>query len=279
MSDSLPTSMPDMVSDDELRDLLGFASRLADASGAVIRPYFRSVSDVQNKAAPGSFDPVTVADRGSEQAIRDLIRRELPEHGIFGEEHGYQPGSSPLVWVIDPIDGTKAFITGLPLWGTLIALYDGQKPILGVMDQPYLRERFIGSRLGAEIATAAGRRALATRACPRIEQAIVQTTHPDMFVREAEQKAFAGLSKRARLVRFGGDCYAYCMLAHGLIDLVVEADLAPYDIQALIPIVEAAGGVVTSWSGGPAAMGGQVIAAGDRELHAAAVALLSEAAV
>lgn len=279
MTVDLPCGDALALKDHQLQDLSRLACRLAEASAAVILPHFRTALGVDNKASGPAYDPVTVADKAAETAIRKLLAEERPRDGIFGEEHGFEPGSSGLTWVIDPIDGTRAFITGMPLWGTLIALYDGARPVLGIMDQPYLRERFLGSRLGATLHGPMGTLDLRTRNCTALQSAALQCTSLDMFKRTEEQAAFQSLAERVQLVRFGGDCYAYCMLAHGLIDLVVEADLKPYDIQALIPLVEAAGGIVTNWSGGPAYLGGQVIAAGNRELHAQALEILSPAAL
>lgn len=278
MYQDLPKSPAVEIPDDELDSLLDLLDILADASGQVIRPHFRTALAVDNKQEGFDYDPVTIADKAAETAIRELIAKQRPEDGIFGEEHGYDVGTSGLTWVIDPIDGTRAFITGMPLWGTLVALYDGQKPVLGMMDQPYTGERFIGSRRGARLQTRHGSMALRTRDCAELSSAVLQSTSMEMFMLPAEQAAFSELSSYTRLTRFSGDCYAYCMLAHGLIDLVVEADLKPYDIAALIPVVEGAGGVVTNWRGGPAHNGGQVIAAGDPVLHAQALEILGLAA-
>ena len=260
------------LSDQALRELLSFAHRLADASGEVIRPYFRSGLEVTDKKdkGEGRYSPVTVADQSAEAAIRKLIKEIHPDHGILGEEHGHENPSARLTWVIDPIDGTKAFITGLPTWGTLIALNDGGQPVLGVMDQPILRERFSGGPDGAFL----GGTRLRTRACPRLADAALCCTEPDMFTAGPEREAFDRLVRRVSLRRFGTDCYAYGMLAHGFVDLVVEASMAPWDIQALIPIVERAGGVVTDWEGGSCAEGGRVLAVGDPKLHAEVLAVL-----
>jgi myo-inositol-1(or 4)-monophosphatase len=267
-----------VVDDTALTQYLRFAHRLVDASAEAIRPYFRSQVAVDNKAGETRFDPVTAADREAEASIRSLIRQTYPDHGIFGEEHGFEAGTAGLTWVIDPIDGTRAFITGMPLWGTLLALFDGQRPILGIMDQPFTGERFTGSRLGARLAHEGDSRPLSTRSCALLEQAVLQSTHPEMFSAAAESRAFESVATRVQLTRYGGDCYAYCMLAHGLIDLVIESGLNPYDIQALIPIVEAAGGQVTDWHGDDATMGGQVIASGDARVHQQALSLLAPAA-
>ncbi|MGQ0659021.1 MAG: histidinol-phosphatase [Chromatiales bacterium] len=262
------------LEDRELEQYTEFACRLADAAGAQILPHFRAPLAVDNKGSAGAYDPVTEADRGAESAMRELIHRAFPQHGIFGEEHGYERGESALTWVIDPLDGTRSFITGALHWGTLIALYDGMRPVIGVMDQPYTRERFIGNRLGAELRTRGAHRALSTRRCERLEDAVLYTTHPGMFATSEEGAAFERLARHVKLVRYGGDCYSYCMLALGCVDLVVESSLAPYDVQALIPIIEAAGGFMTTWDGGTANFGGQIIAAGDSRLHALATAVL-----
>lgn len=264
------------LTDAELREFLAFAGTLADAAAGVVRPLFRAGLAVDDKSRDRSYDPVTAADQEAEAAMRSLIRTHYPNHGIHGEEHGREAGSSPLTWVLDPIDGTRAFITGMPLWGTLIALHDGHRPVLGVMDQPYTGERFVGSRLGGILSARDGTHALEVRPCATLDEATLLCTHPGIFERGVELPAFQALEQRAKLTRFGGDCYGYCMLAYGFADLVVEAGLQPYDIQALVPIIEAAGGIVTNWTGGPAWNGGQVLAAGDRRLHAEALQVLAE---
>lgn len=257
----------------ELRELIDFACGLADAAGKAILPYFRAPLDVENKLG-GGFDPVTVADRAAEQIIRAQITKTYPDHGIVGEEFGAALGITNLTWCIDPIDGTRAFISGSPMWGILIGLHDGDAPILGVMDQPYTGERFIGSKLGAELRRGGDVQILKTRSCAALGDATVTTTHPDLFGTESERDAYLAVAARCQLDRYGGDCYAYGMLAHGQTDLVIESGLNSYDIQALIPIVTAAGGIITAWDGGPADQGGQVIAAGDMRIHAEASAIL-----
>ncbi len=254
-----------MLTDASLREFLKFGHRLADASGSVIKQHFRTTIDVTDKKdkGEGRYSPVTIADQGAEAAIRALIVAEHPDHGIMGEEHGHENPDARLTWVIDPIDGTKAFITGLPTWGTLIALNEGGRPVLGLLDQPILGERFVGGPDGAFLGT----KKLSTRACPALADARLCCTEPEMFAPGPERDAFNRLARQVALRRFGTDCYAYVMLAHGFVDLVVEASLAPWDIQALIPIVERAGGVVTNWEGGSAADGGRVVAAGDAALH------------
>lgn len=258
----------------EIAAYLAFAEQLADASGKAILPHFRQQMAVEDKGSRaegnGRYDPVTAADKAAEAAIRSLIKTHHPDHGIHGEEEGVEPGTSPLLWVIDPIDGTRAFITGMPLWGTLIALNDGTRPVLGVMDQPFTGERFLGWGTGARV----GERPLSTRPCASLAQAQVMATDPRMFTTPHTRAAFDAVEAKARMTRYGGDCYAYCMLAMGFVDLVIEGSLQPYDVQALIPIVEGAGGLFTSWTGGPADQGGLVVAAGDARVHAEALEIL-----
>jgi histidinol phosphatase-like enzyme (inositol monophosphatase family) len=267
------------LDDREIESYTAFACRLVELAGRAILPHFRAALTVENKAAGGSYDPVTIADRAAEQAIRDEISRVYPGHGIRGEEYGFQSGREYLTWVIDPIDGTRAFVIGLLHWGVLIALNDGERPAVGVMHQPYVGETFFGSRLGAELRRGNERRRLKTRRCGRIEDAIVCATDPAMFSEPGERDAFHAITGQARARRYGTDCYAYSLLAAGFADLVIESRLKAYDIQPLIPIIEGAGGIVTSWSGGNPDEGGQVIAAGDRALHAAALELLKPAAM
>ncbi len=264
------------LNDDELSELTSFAEELADISGKIIMPHFRERIAVHNKLGDGGFDPVTEADRAAEDAIRKRIKIRYPAHGIMGEEHGHEHGSSPFTWVIDPIDGTRAFMCGMAQWGTLIALNDGARPVIGVLDQPYTKERWVSANGHTRFHHAHGTTAtLKTRACASLSAAVLSTTSPVGYFDEAEQRAFWSLAKTAKLTRFGGDCYAYGLLAMGFIDVIVEAALQPWDIQALIPIIENAGGIVTSWEGGLAAEGGRVVACGDPKLHAAVVAALA----
>jgi histidinol phosphatase-like enzyme (inositol monophosphatase family) len=248
---------------------------LADVASAEILPLFRTQIGVDNKAAPGRFDPVTIADRNAETAIRREISRVYPEHGVMGEEHGFQPGASPYTWVIDPIDGTRAFILGQLHWGVLIALNDGVRPIVGVMRQPYTGETFVGSELGAELRRMGNVQALATRTTTRLEDAIVCATDPGMFEAPEHRRSFERLTRRARSVRYGGDCYTPCLVAAGCADLVVEVGLKPWDVQPLIPIVERAGGVMTSWAGERADAATDMVVASNRELHAQVIEVLN----
>ena len=256
------------------------ANRLADASGAVIRPYFRKRLEVFDKGKSGPkpvFDPVTDADRAAETAIRDILHRERPQDGILGEEHGHEAGTSGLTWIIDPIDGTRAFITGRHTWGTLIALHNGDRPVLGIIDQPTLRERFIGYEGTAEMISPDGRTPLRVRPCAALDHAVVSTTHPWGYFTRPQRSAFENVCEAAQLSYFGGDCYAYALLAMGFIDCVIEGSLAPWDVAALIPVIENAGGIVTGWEGEPFQVGAQIIASGDRRVHAEAVAILRKA--
>jgi histidinol-phosphatase len=254
-----------------------FAHRLADEAGAVIRPFFRKRIDVTDKGVKGDYDPVTEADRRAEEAIRTLISRHYPEDGILGEELGVVAGTSPYRWLIDPIDGTRAFICGQPLWGTLLALQRADESVLGILDQPILHERFVGFGGKAEIRANGETVPLRTRPCVSLKQATISTTHPWSYFTDAQREAFVRLSGKARMTRFGGDCYAYGLLAMGFVDLIAEAQLKPWDIQPLIPIIEGAGGIVTDWQGEPVKGSGNVIAAGDPRVHAEAVAILSHA--
>jgi histidinol phosphatase-like enzyme (inositol monophosphatase family) len=275
----MPEKRGSVVLDDRaLEEFTQFASRLATIASRVILPHFRAAIEIENKAGAGNFDPVTIADRAAERAIRDEIERVYPGHGILGEEHGAKAGRDGLTWVIDPIDGTRAFIIGQLHWGVLIALNDGERPVVGLMHQPFTGETFSGSRLGAQWRRGSERRSLRTRKCSRVEDAVVSATDPAVFKTGAERDAFRALASRAKMRRYGGDCYSYCLVAAGFIDLVIEAGLQPYDIQAIIPIVEGAGGIVTSWSGKSAANGGQCIVAGDPIVHKIALEALSHAA-
>lgn len=271
--------MPDKLqtpSRNEVRALVNFAHQLADLSDQAILPYFRRSMSVKNKDKAGGFDPVTAADRAAERLLRKEIRARYPDHGIVGEEFGNATGSGRYRWVLDPIDGTRAFIIGAPVWGTLVGLQLDQAPVLGLMSQPFTQERFWSDGKSARWRHGTGReRQLKTRTCTRLDQAVLTSTHPDLFGEGCERTAFARLKSQVRMTRFGGDCYGYCLLAAGHVDLVVEAGLKPYDIVALIPIIEAAGGIVTTWDGKPATDGGRILAAGDARLHAQAMECLA----
>lgn len=253
---------------------LAFAHRLADASGEVIRPFFRQRIDVIDKGK-GAFDPVTAADRGAEEAIRAIIARERPDDAVLGEEYGLTPGTSGRTWVLDPVDGTRAFITGRHTWGTLIALEEDGRRVLGILDQPVLRERFVAFDGTAEHLSPTGRAPLRTRGCSSLAEAVVSTTHPWGYFTPAQRDAFEALARAARMSYFGGDCYAYALLAMGHIDLIVEASLKAWDVAALEPLVVNAGGVVSDWNGDALGAGGHIIAAGDARVHADAVRMLT----
>jgi histidinol-phosphatase len=235
----------------------------------VIRPYFRTVLTIDDKP---DLTPVTAADRAAEEAMREIIGRRFPEHGILGEEFGRVRENAEFVWVLDPIDGTKSFISGVPLFGTLIALTRAGDPILGVIDQPISRERWLGA--AGHPSTLNGV-PISCRGCRQLGAATLFATTPDMF-RGADAAAFARVSAAVKLTRFGADCYAYGLLAAGFIDIVLEASLKPYDFCAVIPIVEGAGGIATDWRGMKLGLGsdGHILVAADRRVHDAALALL-----
>ncbi len=247
---------------------LEFAYDMALAAGKAIRPHFRTALQVADKGGPRGYDPVTVADRAAEAVIRARIERAHPDHGIRGEELGWRKGTSRYTWVIDPIDGTRSFILGQMHWATLIALHDGRRVVVGVAHQPYVGESFLAEAgAAAEWRRGRERRRLHTRRCRSLEEAVLASTDPTMFRTNRDRAAFRRVADRVRLTRWGGDCYAYCLLAMGLIDVVIESSLHAYDIQALIPIVESAGGTITAWDGRPCEEGGSVVACGDRDLH------------
>ena len=255
-------------------DFAAFVDQLATASGEAILPFFRTSLGVEDKGSAAGFDPVTAADRAAESAMRALIKRSFPEHGIVGEEYGDENIDAEYIWVLDPIDGTKSFITGMPAWGSLIALTRNGAPVFGMMHQPFIRERFAGDGGAAHYRGPAGERDLHVRPCPALADAMMFTTSPQLM-NEADRTAFGRVETAVRLSRYGGDCYAYCMLAAGHVDLVIETGLKPHDIVALIPIIEGAGGIVTNWEGKSGVAGGRIVAAGDRRVHEAAMKLLA----
>ncbi len=254
-------------------DLRACAHAMADAARDAILPLFRTALDADNKDA-GGFDPVTEADRAAERAMRAVLAERRPDDGILGEEYGQSAGTSGLRWVLDPIDGTRGFISGTPTWGVLIALSDASGPIYGLIDQPYIKERFEGGFGLAEMTGPLGQRPLAVRPAPALEAATILTTFPEVGHPE-EGAAFHDLAARCKLTRYGMDCYGYALLAAGQVDLVVEAGLSAYDIQAPIAVIEAAGGIVTDWQGGPAHEGGRALAAASPALHRAALDVLA----
>ena len=250
-----------------------FFDRLADAASAAIMPHFRTALAVENKIE-GAFDPVTIADKAGEMAMRELIGAVYPDHGILGEEFGNAGLDRENVWVLDPVDGTRSFIAGIPLWGTLIGLRSGGRAVQGMMAQPFTGERFYGDGASASYSGPGGERPLHTRPCGDVSQATLFTTSFKPFS-DAEREAYLSVERQARLARYSADCYAYCMVAAGQADLVIEAGLQPYDITALIPVIEGAGGVVTSWTGGNPIDGGSVVASGDPRLHEQVLKLLA----
>ncbi len=257
----------------ELRKIDEVAARVADAARCAILPFFRSAALGHENKLAGGYDPVTEADRAAEQAMRDVLARERPADGILGEEFGAQPGSSGWTWVLDPIDGTRGFMSGTPTWGVLIAVSNESGPFYGLIDQPYIGERFVGSDLGAYMSGPHGTGPLSTRPARSLSQATLFTTFPEVGSAE-EGRAFHAVASHARLTRYGMDCYAYAMLASGQIDLVIEAGLHAYDIQAPIALIEAAGGLVTDWQGDLVHKGGRAIAAANPEIHAEALSIL-----
>lgn len=250
-----------------------FLHELCDAAERETMPRFRMRLDIQNKDQAG-FDPVTEADRAAELAIRTLVERRFPDHGFVGEEHGKVREDARHVWIVDPVDGTRAFICGLPSWGTLIGLTEGGRPVAGVMAQPFTGERYIACDGEAFLWRNGERRKLATSATARLSDAVMMTTSPYIFAPEIIGR-YRAVEKACRMTRYGFDCYAYAMVAAGNIDLVVESGLQAYDIAPLIPLIEAAGGVVTTWEGADAANGGSIIAAANAAIHAQALALLA----
>ena len=262
-------------------DFTNFVETLGDAASETILPFFRTAVGTVDKNKGGRFDPVTEADRAAEVAMRRMIEAQFPAHGIIGEEFGSIRADAEYVWVLDPIDGTKAFISGLPTWGVLIGLLHRGKPCYGMMVQPFTRERFVGdcteaTWTGSGLGPARGKRKLHARRCATLKDATVMTTSPLLYGAD-KIDSLRRIESEAKLVRYGCDCYAFAMLAAGQVDCVMEAGVQAYDIVALIPIVEGAGGIVTSWTGGDASRGGDVIACGDRRLHEETLARLRAA--
>ncbi|MEE4360718.1 MAG: histidinol-phosphatase [Pseudomonadales bacterium] len=268
--------MPDYP-EDELDRYAAFALDVLGAAGDTALAHFRQQPEVRDKSATGApFDPVTVADRAAEDLIRARIAAQFPDHGILGEEGGLGRGASRWGWTIDPIDGTRAFLAGFLHWGMLLALTHDGVPVLGVVHQPFTGETWWGGAAESHYRRGGHHQAIRTRSCPEAARAILASTDPYLFA-GAEATAFDRVRRAVRLTRYGTDCYAYCMLASGHVDLVVESGLGPWDVQALVPLVEGAGGRITDWQGQPCTGGGRVVAAGDRALHAWALAQLAEA--
>ncbi len=261
------------ISQELAADLVATGRALADAARGATLAHFRSRSLAADNKLDQGFDPVTVADREAEHAMRSVLAHRRPEDGILGEEHGVVAGSSGLTWVLDPIDGTRGFISGTPTWGVLIGLQDRDGPFYGIIDQPYIGERFEGGLGQASLSGPHGEQALSVRGAEILSEATLFSTFPEVGT-EAERLAFERVRDRVKLTRYGMDCYAYALLAAGQVDLVIEAGLNAYDIAAPIAVIEAAGGIVTDWHGGPVHEGGQVLAAASAALHRDALKLL-----
>jgi histidinol phosphatase-like enzyme (inositol monophosphatase family) len=254
-------------------DLVATAHALADAARVATLQHFRRADLVADTKEAARFDPVTAADRLSEEKMRAILAERRPDDAILGEEFGPKSGTSGLTWVLDPIDGTRGYLSGTPTWGVLISVRDAGGPIFGIIDQPYIGERFEGGLGRARVVGPMGEARLATRAARPLSEAILFSTFPEVGTPE-EGAAFRRVAPRAKLVRYGTDCYAYALIAAGQIDLVIEAGLQAYDVQAPIAVIEAAGGVVTDWEGRPAHDGGRILAAANPAIHAEALALL-----
>ncbi len=258
----------------QVAEALNFARQAMRGAGEIALRYFRHNLAVDNKLDNGRFDPVTRADREVEAYLRAELTRCCPGFGVIGEEDGATPGSTDVTWVVDPIDGTKAFISGFPTWGILVGLQQGDRALAGLMHQPLTDELFYGSSGGAFLEQQGQLLAMQTRQNVRLEEALLYCTHESMFATKDKLAAFHRIADKARLQRFGGDCYSYCMLALGQVDLVVEDTLQAYDIVPLIPIIEAAGGVITDADGKTPVAGGFVVAAANKQLHEEVMALL-----
>lgn len=256
-----------MSSKEELESLVEFAVKTAQGTSDIALKYFRTDLDVENKQTGGQFDPVTLADKEVEAFIRSRIGDEYPDHSVIGEEEGETSGNSDYRWFIDPIDGTRGFVAGSPMWGTLLGLMQGDKSIAGLMHQPFIGETFVGSDLGAFLLAKGEQKKIHTSSKDKLSDAILCCTHLSMFHTGKALDKFIRMAETCRFSRFGTDCYGYAMLAHGTVDLIVEGGLKAFDIMPLIPLVEAAGGVVTNWQGGDVSMGGDVVAAANPAIH------------
>ena len=256
-------------------DLIRVAGLMADAARQETLRYFRQSNlSIENKEADG-FDPVTQADRAAELAMREVLAAERPDDAILGEEFGRKEGSSGLEWVLDPIDGTRAYMSGTPTWGTLIAVSNSDGPVYGIIDQPYIGERFSGGWGKAQSSGPLGEVSIRAKSTKLLKDAVIFTTFPEVGT-PSDASAFRRVAEKCRLTRYGMDCYAYALLAAGQIDLVIEAGLNAYDIQGPIAVIEGAGGIVTDWSGQPAHNGGRAIAAANADIHKQAMELLQE---
>ncbi len=255
-------------------ELTRFAIALAQESAAAILPYFRRNTAVEVKDGP-VWDPVTEGDRAGERAIRAMIEQHYPNHGILGEEYGVKEGTSALTWVLDPVDGTRSFVCGMPTWATLIGLSFEGRPVLGLMNQPVVGDMFYGNPDGAWHDYRGTTSPLATRKGISLNRAAVGTTAPELYRSEENQRRFQALRAKAQLTRYGGDAYFFCMMAAGHIDIAMDCGLQPYDITPLLPIVTGAGGFAAEWTGGDIAKGGNVITAGSHALLDEALAIMA----
>jgi histidinol phosphatase-like enzyme (inositol monophosphatase family) len=269
--------MTDAPDPHRLAEFEPFAVGLARTAAEVILPLFRRENGLEDKGAAkdGAFDPVTAADRGAEAAIRRAISARYPDHGVIGEEYGEDRPDAEFVWVLDPIDGTRGFIAGIPLWTTLIALRFQGRPVVGLIAQPYLDEIFVGTAKGSRLLQRGETSALATRPCPKLDQAVILTTDPLMF-KDEQAAAWMRLKASARLARYSADAYGYALAASGQLDLVIETGLKAWDIEAAIPLLQGAGGTVTDWQGGAiGSTGGACLIAGDAACRDQAIQLLN----
>ena len=257
----------------EAAAFLPFAESLGDAARAVALGWLEAGEAAEDKNEGGAFDPVTEADRGAERAMRALIEARFPDHGICGEEYDAKPARGPWNWSLDPIDGTRAFICGMPGWTVLIALLHDGAPVLGVIDAPRMDERYVGVGGRGELVSGGTRSRLCVSGCARLGQARLSTTDPYLVLGD-EAEAWERVRRSVRLTRYGFDAYAYARLAAGWIDLVIESGLKPHDYNALVPVVRAAGGVIGGWEGTGDLSGGRVVAAASQALYDEAVRLL-----
>jgi histidinol phosphatase-like enzyme (inositol monophosphatase family) len=262
------------ISDDTRTSLVRTAHLLADAARVETLAHFRSAGLSAETKEPHRFDPVTVADRASEAKMRELLASHRPDDAILGEEFGPKPGTSGLTWVLDPIDGTRGYLSGTPTWGVLIAVADDTGPVFGIVDQPYIGERFAGGLGVAEVTGPLGTHTLKVRPARPLAEAILFTTFPEVGTAE-EGAAFRWVAAQAKLTRYGTDCYAYALIAAGQIDVVIEAGLQAYDVQAPMAVIEAAGGIVTDWTGRRNPEGGRILAAANKEIHREVLELLN----